>query len=119
MRKILVVDDLPEIREMITGHFSLRGYTVLSAEDVQEGMRLASKENPDAILLDLGFPKGDQGDQLLIRVKQHLPHIKVLMVTGESGEAIRSRMMDLGADAFFDKGTSLKEIQMELEKLIA
>ncbi len=119
MKKILVVDDQAEIREMITDHFSFRGYRVLSAASVEEGIRLAAAEDPDAILLDFGFPQGIQGDELLIQVKRNSPHIKIVMITGESREHVRSRMLSLGADAFFDKGSSLKEIQEEVEKLIA
>ena len=119
MKKILVVDDQREIREMITDHFSLRGYRVLSAASVEEGIHLATEERPDAILLDFGFPQGSQGDELLMQVKRNLPHIKIVMITGESREHVRSRMLNLGADAFFDKGSSLKEIQEEVEKLIA
>ncbi len=119
MKKILVVDDQLEIREMIVDHFSLRGYHVLSAASVEEGIMLATKEEPDAILLDLGFPQGIQGDELLMQVKRNFPYIKIVMITGESREHVRSRMLNLGADAFFDKGSSLKEIQAEVEKLIA
>lgn len=70
MEKILVVDDQPEIREMIIDHFSFRGYCVLSAASVDEGIRLAAAEDPAAILLDFGFPQGVQGDELLIQVKK-------------------------------------------------
>lgn len=80
---------------------------------------MATQENPNAILLDFAFSEGAQGDYLLIQVKRDMPEIKILMITGEGSEAVRKRMLNLGADAFFDKGTPLKEIQMELEKLIA
>jgi DNA-binding NarL/FixJ family response regulator len=72
---------------------------------------VAGEKEPDVILLDFGFPEGIQGDELLIQVKRNSPHIKIVMITGESREHIRSRMLNLGADVFLIMVLHLKKFK--------
>ena len=56
MKKILIVDDDPNIIDYLTTLFEDNGYSTFSARDVKEGLEIAKKETPDLITLDLEMP---------------------------------------------------------------
>lgn len=58
-KTILVVEDEPAYRRILTEKFELSGFTVLNAKDGEEGLAIALEQHPDLILLDLAMPKMD------------------------------------------------------------
>lgn len=58
-KSILVVEDEPAMRQALSDKFSHIGFKILEAKDGEEGLKMAEKENPDLILLDLLMPKMD------------------------------------------------------------
>lgn len=90
----------------------------MSADNVESGWNMAFKERPDLVLLDFNMP-GHTGEELLKRVKQNLPGVKVVMVSGRDEESVRNRILKSGADAFLEKGVaSLTEVQRMVESLL-
>lgn len=83
-RKILIVDDEPELVEMLRMRLEANGYEVVSAYDGEEGLAQAEKEKPDLILLDIMMPKMD-GLVVLARLKNNLEtnFIPVIMLTAK------------------------------------
>ncbi len=59
MKKILIVDDDASLRNMYKSRFDIGGFTVVTAQDGEDGLRLALQEHPDLILLDIKMPKMD------------------------------------------------------------
>ena len=86
MKKILIVDDDPNIIDYLTSLFEDNGYTTFSARDVQEGLDLAKKEVPDLITLDLEMPE-EWGPRFYRKMSQDkaLKNIPVIVISGLSG----------------------------------
>jgi len=91
---VLVVDDEPDIRELIQLNLELAGYTVITAADGKEALEAVQREAPDAILLDLMMPEVDGWgvlDQLKSRSGRDLSEIPVFMVTARAEPENRLR----------------------------
>jgi DNA-binding response OmpR family regulator len=84
-KKILVVDDDPNIVDYLVTLFEDNGYTVFSAENVSKGMEIAKKEIPDLITLDLEMP-GQWGPRFYRKMVQdrRLKNIPVIVISGMS-----------------------------------
>jgi len=59
LRKILVIDDEPVVRDLLDRHLSQKGYDVLVADNGWKGLELYRREHPDVIVLDLNMPELD------------------------------------------------------------
>jgi CheY-like chemotaxis protein len=86
MKKILIVDDDPNIIDYLTTLFEDNGYSTFSAHDVKEGLEIAKKEIPDLITLDLEMPE-EWGPRFYRKMSQEklLKHIPVIVISGLSG----------------------------------
>ena len=118
MPKILVIDDQPEILEMIESHFSLRGYEVLTAIDGSEGLEILEAQQPEVVILDLKMKKLD-GDRFLKQVREKNLPTKVLVITGYQDEALRERVRKLGVEVLLEKPASIIELQKRIAELTA
>jgi CheY-like chemotaxis protein len=82
-RRILVVDDEPDVRAFLTAVFEDNGATVYTAADGAQGLTLARKERPDLITLDISMPGMDGGKVFeTIRKDPELAKISVCIITG-------------------------------------
>jgi len=101
---VLVVEDQAEVRELTTRILEARGYTVLAAENAGDAMQVAEHylKRIDLLLTDVVMP-GVNGRELALRLGAQRRDIKVLFVSGYTGEAIRRHgLLELGA-AFLQK----------------
>lgn len=102
--RILVIEDEPDIAEVVQYNLEREGFRVVAATDGEEGLALVHKEFPDAILLDLMLPKLD-GLEVCRRLKAdpHLRSIPVIMVTakGEVNDIVAG--LEAGADDYVTK----------------
>jgi two-component system, NtrC family, response regulator GlrR len=99
--RILVVDDVPSVRRMLTELLSGAGYEVLSAGTYEEGKHFADTGNPDLILLDIRL--GDfNGLQLAVRERVNHPGRPVIVMTGHSDPVLEAEARRHGAD-FIEK----------------
>jgi two-component system response regulator AtoC len=112
---LLIIDDDETICLGLKVFFEGRGYGVVTSQAGQEGLRLALKEIPDVVLLDLRLPD-IYGIEVLKAVKKDYPEISVIVMTGygEIEEAVRA--MKLGAEYYFQKPVDLEEIAVIVEK---
>jgi diguanylate cyclase (GGDEF)-like protein len=83
--KILVVDDEQDVRTLISGFLSGEGYTVTTAKNGEEGVRLFRQEPPDLVITDIKMP-GRGGIDLLKEIKAEDPAMDVIVLTGHSDE---------------------------------
>jgi two-component system KDP operon response regulator KdpE len=110
-RSILVVDDDPAIRTLLTAELRAEGYTTAEAADGEQALARFDPE-PDLVLTDLAMP-GIDGFQLIARIRRrHRTPIIVLSVRG--GESDKIRTLDLGADDYVVKPPSLPELLARL-----
>jgi len=103
-KKILVVDDNPDIRRLL--HLSLeKPYEIIEADDGKAALRLAVQYRPSLILLDIMMPGEIDGLQVLETLKKtpELQHIPVAMLTARGQTSDYELGMQKGADAYFIK----------------
>jgi DNA-binding NtrC family response regulator len=94
---ILVVDDAPAVRRMLTELLTGAGYEVLSAATFEEGKHLADAGNPDLMLIDIRL--GDyNGLQLAVRERVNHPGRPVIVMTGHSDPVLEAEARRHGAE---------------------
>jgi two-component system nitrogen regulation response regulator NtrX len=106
---ILVIDDEKDIRTALTGILEDEGYQVLNAESGAEGIECARQEIPDLVLLDIWMP-GMDGLEALEKLKEQLPQITVIMISGHGTIETAVRATKLGAFDFIEKPLSLEKV---------
>ena len=103
---VLVVDDSPSVRRVLTGLVERCGWTATVARDGLEALELLQQagSRPDVVLSDIEMPRMD-GYELLSTVRSlpGLTALPVVMITSRSAEKHRKRAMDLGASAYVAK----------------
>ncbi len=114
--RILVVEDEPELRYVISQTLRDDGYAVDEAQDGEEGQCKATSGNYDAIILDLMLPKID-GWRVLAQIRTLLK-TPLLLVTARDAIADRVRGLDGGADDYLVKPFDLTELKARLRALI-
>src|SRR5262245_62156289 len=80
---VLVVDDEPDLREMVSFEFELKGHQVHSAENGSAAFDVFQKNPIDIVITDVRMPGGD-GPELLDKVKSKNPAVPVIFITGFS-----------------------------------
>ena len=101
-KKVLVVDDADFMRMMLRDIVTHHGHTFLEAKDGQEGLNILQNESVDVCVLDIGMP-GMDGLEVLKRIKENHPGIKVVMLSALCNESNVKMALQLGADAFVAK----------------
>ena len=117
--KILVVDDEPQLVELLKMRLEVMGYSVLTAYDGQEGLAKATQEHPDLILLDIMMPKMD-GCETLSRLKQQpeTRAIPVIMLTAKGDTHSITRLQALRATDYFIKPFDATELLAFIRKYL-
>lgn len=100
--RILVIDDDPEVVDILVTTLRDEGYGVLGALTSDEGLKLVILSRPDLVLLDIMLP-GMNGIEVLKHIRSINPTIKVVMVTGNTDPVLAREALELGALAYVDK----------------
>jgi len=117
---VLVADDEPSTRTLVSNHLRTRGYEVLEAADGEEAWSLAQRHLPDLVVLDVMMP-GMSGWEVCRRLRETvaLAHTGVVMLTG-IGESLNEMTSPLyGADAYLDKPFEFRDLDERLETTLA
>ncbi len=109
MNRILVIEDDPAIRNAISDVLRLEGFEVLLASDGEEGLRAATREDPDLILLDIVLPKRD-GYEVLRCLRADKVLAPVLMISAKGQEIDKVLALELGADDYLTKPFGMAEL---------
>src|SRR5579871_4162012 len=100
--RLLIVDDEPSIREVVSDMLECMGYEIVTAEDGVEALHKLVETAPDVIISDLKMPRMS-GFEFLAVVRQRFPHVPVIATSGDyAGWEVPSGVL---ADAFLPKGT--------------
>ena len=108
MVKILVVDDEPNIREVVGRYLRREGYVVVPAADGEEALRLYRRERPGLVVLDLMLPKVS-GIEVCRRIQAE-GRVPLIMLTARGEEGDRILGLGLGADDYMVKPFSPREL---------
>jgi len=101
MAKILIVDDEPNIREVVGLYLRREGYTVVEASDGEEALELYRQDRPDLVVLDLVLPK--LGGLEVCRRIQSERRVPLIMLTARGEEEDRALGFEAGADDYVVK----------------
>lgn len=112
--RLLVVEDDESIRTSWTVIFSQRGWEVITARSVAEGLALLDPA-PDYLILDLTLPDGD-GETILRRVRETNLKTRVAVTTGETSPARLRVVRELKPDAVFLKPIDIVDVWCEGEQ---
>jgi len=117
-QRILVVDDEPQIREMLSMYFDRHGYETLTAGDSTETLRLISESKVDVVVLDIGLAEED-GLKLLEKLKAENPGLRVIMLTGMGFvEDLLTEATQKGADGYVSKVLPLDELLVAIQRIL-
>ncbi len=109
--RILVVDDDPNLRLLVNSALQHDGYTVIEAEDGEQGLERAVAERPDLVLLDVNMPKIDGLAALRqLRGRSDTRDLPVLMLTVQEGEATTRAAFDAGATDYLAKPFTVPQL---------
>lgn len=118
---ILVVEDDPSLRHAWASSLGQHGYAVRSAEDLPQAMEQArTAPRPQLALLDLGLPpqpgEPTVGLELLARLLQELPRLKVVILTGQDEPAVSWKAIGLGAFDYLTKPASTAQVLQAFQR---
>ncbi|MBW3671890.1 MAG: response regulator [Acidobacteria bacterium] len=117
--RVLTVDDSRTILAMLHHTLSNAGFTVLQAEDGQQGLDVLEKENVDIVITDINMPVMD-GLKLvsLVRQNDQLRNIPIVIITTEGAEEDRERGLALGANAYISKPIQSSHLIKTISELL-
>jgi two-component system KDP operon response regulator KdpE len=109
---VLVIDDEPQIRRLLTIALEANHYRIATASDGKQGLAAAAQRRHDAIILDLGLPDMD-GIEVLKQLREWT-ETPVIVLTVQDGEAEKVESLDSGADDYVTKPFNTAELLARL-----
>lgn len=118
-KKILLVEDEPDILSMVKMRLEATGYTVITATDGNTSYNKAKSEFPDLIIHDLMLPDMD-GYQVcrLLKFDPKYKHIPIIMLTAKSQDIDRELGLKVGVDYYMTKPFETKELLDKIKELL-
>ncbi len=117
---IMVVDDSVTVRKVTSRFLTRHGFSVETARDGAEALRLIHDLEPDLVLLDVEMPRMD-GFELLgaLRSTDQFRDLPVILITSRTGEKHRQRGLSLGASAYHGKPFREDQLLQEIQRVLA
>jgi len=116
MSRILVVDDEPKIRKIVTSYLKQEGFDVSEAEDGPTAVEMAERFDPDVIILDVMLP-GFDGIETLRQIRTK-SDVYVIMLTARSEETDKLIGLSVGADDYVTKPFSSRELVARVKAVL-
>jgi len=118
-KQILIVDDEPDIRELVRYNLERENFAVLEAEDGEQAMELVRREVPALVILDLMLP-GASGLEIcrMLRQQPQTANLPILMLTAKAGEVDRILGLEIGADDYVTKPFSPRELVARIRAVL-
>jgi two-component system, OmpR family, KDP operon response regulator KdpE len=110
---VLLIDDEPKIRRFLRAGFELHGFSVLEAENAAEGLKAATFNTPDLIILDLALP--DQHGTEVLEGLRSWSNVPIIILSVVSNEEDKVRLLQLGADDYVVKPFGMAELLARAE----
>lgn len=116
MQKVLVVDDEPQILDVVSKYLSREGFQIATARDGEAALSAFTLNKPDLVVLDLMLPKVD-GLEVFRRLRT-VSAIPVIMLTAKGDETDRIVGLELGADDYITKPFSPRELVARVKAVL-
>jgi DNA-binding response OmpR family regulator len=118
-KRILLVDDDPEIIESLRYALGAKGYAISVARDGNQGLALAERDSPDMVILDMMMPKRS-GFLVLERLRRTQPKtMKIIMITANEGSRHKAYAEMLEVDDYIRKPFPMDRLLASVEKLFS
>ena len=114
-KTILIVDDEPDIREVLAISLQDTGYRTVEAENAAQAFEAFQKENPQIVVTDIKMPGGD-GIELLRKIKHENPETEVIMITGHGDMNLAIRSLKYEATDFITKPINVDALEIALRR---
>jgi len=120
MKKILVVDDKPEIRELVEITLKSDNYRILQAENGDDAVKIAKSEKPDLIIMDIMMPgKLDGYDATrIIKNEPKTKDCKIIILSAKGQEIDKKEGYNAGANDYFVKPFSPLDLIKKVEEIL-
>ncbi|MCD4737057.1 MAG: response regulator [Bacteroidales bacterium] len=105
MKQILIIDDEPQIRSLLTKMLKREGFNVIVASDGKEGMRLFNKEPADLVITDIIMPE-KEGIEIIQELRKDHPTLPIIAISGggrNSSDSYLKIAKIFGANEIFEK----------------
>lgn len=117
MQRILIIEDEPNIRELVLYNLKQNGYEALTAEDGLQGIAMARENNPDLILLDIMLP-GKNGYDICKELRAEGSKIPIIMLTAKNEEIDKVLGLEFGADDYISKPFGIRELVARIKAVL-
>lgn len=117
-KKILIIDDAPEIVTLLEDLMEAHGYQAVSAPDAEQGLSKLLREKPDLVLLDLMLP-GMDGFEFCKKIRKDGNNIPVIAVTVLKDEANHKRGEEAGMNDYVAKPFDPADLMQRIKKWIS
>jgi len=119
MAKILIVEDNPQNMKLVVMTLQPRGYQLIGATDGEEALKVADREKPDLILMDIQIPKIN-GLEVTRRLKQMpaFTHTPIIAITAHAMKGDEQKIAEAGCDAYITKPFSTRELPVLVAKML-
>lgn len=110
-QKILIVEDNPLNMRLIEMLLKANSYTLLQATDGEEALDIATREQPDLVLMDIRLPKVS-GLEVARRLKENpaLSHIPIIALTAHAMKGDKEKAIEAGCDSYLSKPVNTREL---------
>ncbi|HVN13990.1 MAG TPA: response regulator transcription factor [Kineosporiaceae bacterium] len=115
--RLLVVDDEPSIRELLTASLRFAGFEVFSAADGAEALKLADQHRPDLVVLDIMLPDLD-GFTVTRKLRERGRDVPVVFLTARDDTADKVTGLTVGGDDYVTKPFSLEEVVARIRAVL-
>jgi two-component system, OmpR family, phosphate regulon response regulator PhoB len=118
-RQILVVDDEPDVIQLVSSNLKTAGFDVLQAQNGMQAMEMARNHNPSLVVLDVMLP-GMSGTEICkaLKADRNTMNIPVIMLTARAEEVDRVVGFELGADDYVSKPFSPRELILRINAVL-
>lgn len=114
---VLVVDDEPQVRQIVASYLTREGFSVRTAADGTAAMAELAKKRPDLVVLDLMLP-GVDGLTVLRRLRASGDQVPVIVLSAKGQESERVAGLELGADDYLAKPASPREVAARVRAVL-
>ncbi len=116
MKKILVVDDVPDVREILSDFLSMKGFRVFEAENGKVGLEIFEKEHPDLAIVDIEMPVMN-GIQFTEKVHEQNPDFPVIIITAFIQKYKKADFKKLNIAALVSKPLDLNKLYEKIQQI--
>jgi DNA-binding NarL/FixJ family response regulator len=109
--RVVICDDVPALRSLVRRALEAESdlKVVGEAGDARDGVEIVARERPDVVLLDLSMP-GMDGLEAIPEIRVRSPDSAIVVFSGFAAARMRQPALDLGADAYVEKGEPLERL---------